>query len=317
MPQTAGPQRFWTVGRLAMAAGAVAWLAVVLTLDGPGLTIDEPLDVRPGRTYVATLRARGWGFFDREGRRLGLRRQRRASPPGALAAGAGLDPGRALRGPPARRPRPGRALRRGGEAGPRLGLRGPGRPGRARLGEALWARGRGGRGLRAGGDAPRLRACPPRGARHLPLPLLDARAAPRRACPGAPSAGPGHGGGGGRLGTGPADQDPRLVLAADPARRGPSPGSARARPSRPSSRGPRPASSLYVLGWPWLWYDLAGRLTRYLGTGVVRVPIRVAVLRPGLRRPRRPLALSLVLLRGHGPGRAAPARRLGPGPRLA
>jgi 4-amino-4-deoxy-L-arabinose transferase-like glycosyltransferase len=38
---------------------------VLTTLAAPGLTIDEPLDVRPGRTYMATLRARGWGFFDR------------------------------------------------------------------------------------------------------------------------------------------------------------------------------------------------------------------------------------------------------------
>jgi 4-amino-4-deoxy-L-arabinose transferase-like glycosyltransferase len=45
--------------------GIVAGLAVVLTLDGPGLTIDEPLDVRPGRTYVDVLRQEGWHFFDR------------------------------------------------------------------------------------------------------------------------------------------------------------------------------------------------------------------------------------------------------------
>ncbi|WP_165223949.1 glycosyltransferase family 39 protein [Aquisphaera insulae] len=44
---------------LGIAAGA----AVLLTLGGPGLTIDEPLDVRPGRTYVATLRAEGPRFF--------------------------------------------------------------------------------------------------------------------------------------------------------------------------------------------------------------------------------------------------------------
>jgi 4-amino-4-deoxy-L-arabinose transferase-like glycosyltransferase len=44
-------------------AAIVAGLAVVLTLGDPGLTIDEPLDVRPGRTYVATLQARGWRFF--------------------------------------------------------------------------------------------------------------------------------------------------------------------------------------------------------------------------------------------------------------
>jgi 4-amino-4-deoxy-L-arabinose transferase-like glycosyltransferase len=50
--------------RPAIVAGIVAGLAVVLTLDDPGLTVDEPLDVRPGRTYVATCRAVGWRFFD-------------------------------------------------------------------------------------------------------------------------------------------------------------------------------------------------------------------------------------------------------------
>jgi 4-amino-4-deoxy-L-arabinose transferase-like glycosyltransferase len=45
--------------------GACAGLAVLLTIDGPGLTIDEPLDVRPGRTYVEVLRAQGWRFFGR------------------------------------------------------------------------------------------------------------------------------------------------------------------------------------------------------------------------------------------------------------
>jgi 4-amino-4-deoxy-L-arabinose transferase-like glycosyltransferase len=48
-----------------LLVGAFAALAVLLTLDGPGLTIDEPLDVRPGRTYVETLRGQGWRFFDR------------------------------------------------------------------------------------------------------------------------------------------------------------------------------------------------------------------------------------------------------------
>jgi len=40
-------------------------LAVLLTLDGPGLTIDEPLDVRPGRTYIEVLRLEGWRYLDR------------------------------------------------------------------------------------------------------------------------------------------------------------------------------------------------------------------------------------------------------------
>jgi 4-amino-4-deoxy-L-arabinose transferase-like glycosyltransferase len=33
-------------------------------LYDPGLTIDEPLDVRPGRDYLAALATRGWHFFD-------------------------------------------------------------------------------------------------------------------------------------------------------------------------------------------------------------------------------------------------------------
>jgi len=39
---------------------------VVATLDGPGLTVDEPLDVRPGRTYLAVLQKQGRHFFDRD-----------------------------------------------------------------------------------------------------------------------------------------------------------------------------------------------------------------------------------------------------------
>jgi 4-amino-4-deoxy-L-arabinose transferase-like glycosyltransferase len=46
--------------------GFFAGIAVLLTLDGPGLTIDEPLDVRPGRTYVEVLRQQGWHFLDRK-----------------------------------------------------------------------------------------------------------------------------------------------------------------------------------------------------------------------------------------------------------
>jgi 4-amino-4-deoxy-L-arabinose transferase-like glycosyltransferase len=45
--------------------GLGAGLVVVATLDAPGLTVDEPLDVRPGRTYLAVLRSQGWHFFDR------------------------------------------------------------------------------------------------------------------------------------------------------------------------------------------------------------------------------------------------------------
>ena len=54
----------WSVGRIAVLLGSVGTLAVLLTLADPGVTIDEPLDVRPGRTYLATLRAKGFGFFE-------------------------------------------------------------------------------------------------------------------------------------------------------------------------------------------------------------------------------------------------------------
>jgi len=56
-------KRFWTLGKLTLLSSMVAGLAVLLTLGDPGITVDEPLDVRPGRTYVTTLLARGWGFF--------------------------------------------------------------------------------------------------------------------------------------------------------------------------------------------------------------------------------------------------------------
>jgi 4-amino-4-deoxy-L-arabinose transferase-like glycosyltransferase len=56
---------FWTAGRLALGFGGLAALAVVLTLADPGLTIDEPLDVKPGRDYLAMLHRQGWHFFDR------------------------------------------------------------------------------------------------------------------------------------------------------------------------------------------------------------------------------------------------------------
>ncbi len=50
---------------LAIALGLFAGLAVFTTLGDPGLTTDEPLDVRPGRKYVETLIKRGPRFFER------------------------------------------------------------------------------------------------------------------------------------------------------------------------------------------------------------------------------------------------------------
>ena len=55
---------FWTVRRSAWGMGGLAFLAVLLTIADPGITIDEPLDVAPGRKYVETLGSRGWRFFE-------------------------------------------------------------------------------------------------------------------------------------------------------------------------------------------------------------------------------------------------------------
>ena len=49
-----------------MLCGVMASLAVILTLEGPGLTVDEPLDVRPGRNYFKILREAGRHFLDRK-----------------------------------------------------------------------------------------------------------------------------------------------------------------------------------------------------------------------------------------------------------
>jgi 4-amino-4-deoxy-L-arabinose transferase-like glycosyltransferase len=54
-----------TIRRVGIASGIFAGLAVIFTLDGPGITVDEPLDVRPGRTYLEVLGSFGWRFFDR------------------------------------------------------------------------------------------------------------------------------------------------------------------------------------------------------------------------------------------------------------
>ena len=64
---------FWNPGRLALALGALAALAVVLTLADPGLTIDEPLDVVPGRDYLAALWATGMALLRSPRRRRRLR----------------------------------------------------------------------------------------------------------------------------------------------------------------------------------------------------------------------------------------------------
>lgn len=47
----------------AALAGIAAFLAVVATLGDPGITVDEPLDVRPGRAYLELLASQGRDFL--------------------------------------------------------------------------------------------------------------------------------------------------------------------------------------------------------------------------------------------------------------
>ena len=84
------------MNRLAVGMAVAAGLAVVGTLADPGLTIDEPLDVRPGRTYVGPLPSDGLGVFPARRGGPRVRRQRRTPSSRPLAAGGRLH---------ARRPR--------------------------------------------------------------------------------------------------------------------------------------------------------------------------------------------------------------------
>ncbi len=53
----------WTPLRASIAVALGSFLSVLFTLGDPGITCDEPLDVRPGRTYVESLLREGSGFF--------------------------------------------------------------------------------------------------------------------------------------------------------------------------------------------------------------------------------------------------------------
>jgi 4-amino-4-deoxy-L-arabinose transferase-like glycosyltransferase len=56
----------WSIRKSSSFLGALAGLLVLFTIAAPGITIDEPLDVRPGRDYVKALMASGPRFFSRE-----------------------------------------------------------------------------------------------------------------------------------------------------------------------------------------------------------------------------------------------------------
>lgn len=59
-------QRLPSLRCLSFVMVILAGVATLFTLGAPGITIDEPLDVRPGRTYVETLGKAGGRFFDKD-----------------------------------------------------------------------------------------------------------------------------------------------------------------------------------------------------------------------------------------------------------
>jgi 4-amino-4-deoxy-L-arabinose transferase-like glycosyltransferase len=66
MTRLVRPPFDWTCRRISLALALVAGLATILTLADPGITVDEPLDVRPGRAYLTALRTHGFRFFSRD-----------------------------------------------------------------------------------------------------------------------------------------------------------------------------------------------------------------------------------------------------------
>ena len=192
-------------------SGLAAGLAVLLTLADPGITTDEPLDVRPGPDLCLDAAREGWRLLRPvDGRRSGLRRQRRAPAARALAARDRVDARPAVRDPPLRGGPP-QPLPLVGPARPRHRVRAARGSGRPRDGPALRHPRRLVGRVRAGGHAARVRARTPGGARHLHRPLLDLGLARGRPRVDLATADTGDGRRRDRLGAGAPDENPRLV----------------------------------------------------------------------------------------------------------
>jgi 4-amino-4-deoxy-L-arabinose transferase-like glycosyltransferase len=264
----------WTPGRVGWGLGSFAFLAVLLTIGDPGITVDEPLDVRPGRTYVETLRARGLRFFDRATVDAVFRDNAEHPPLGRWLLGIASTLGEPIE-----------ILLRGGPDPVRLYVE-SGRVAPALIFGALVGLVSASTGRRSGRCAGVVAgaslAIMPRAFAHAHLGALDtfiaffwtlalltaARAVEgRRPVLGMTFAG---------LAFGLALLTkihawflPPIVLAWALARLRP------ARAVAAVSAWLAVGLSTFFLGWPWLWYDPVGRLRAYLGTGVERVSIRV------------------------------------------
>lgn len=265
---------FWSLGRLAAATAVVAGLAVVLTLGGPGITVDEPLDVRPGRTYVATLQAKGWRFFAPEVVAAVFRDNAEHPPLGRWLLGLASTLGAPLEIVMMGGPDPIGLYLHAGRLAPALAFA-------VLVGLVVLAAGRR-RGRVAGLAAGFALVAMPRVFAHAHLGALDTflclfwtfallrversleQSRPTRAMAGA-----GLAFGLALLTKIHAWFLPPIVLVWAVARVG------IARALALIAVWGMVGLSLFVLGWPWLWYDSFDRLRAYWGTGVERVSLRV------------------------------------------
>jgi 4-amino-4-deoxy-L-arabinose transferase-like glycosyltransferase len=261
------------VRRLGLALGIGAFLAVLFTLDGPGITVDEPLDVRPGRTYMAALWSFGRHFIDRTVVDRVFRDNAEHPPLGRWLLGLASNIGEPfeilLKGPD-----PTGQYVLSGRLAPALAF--------AAL-VSLVARAAGERwGAASGAAAGFALLAMPRVFAHAHLGALDtflsffwtwaliaAEKATRSTRPVRAMSGAGVVWALALLTKIHAwllfpiigvwslvRLPPRRALAA-------------------ISAWAFVGSSLFVMGWPWLWYDFWARLQAYFGTGVARAPIRV------------------------------------------
>ncbi len=252
---------------LPVVMGLCAGLAVVVTLDGPGLTIDEPLDVRPGRTYLESSSHQRLAFLRSPGGRSGFSGQRRASAAGPLAAGNRLGAGRAVRGA-LEGPDPTGHYVLAGRLAPALAFA-------ALVGLLAFEAGRRW-GPAAGAAAAFALVAMPRVFAHAHLAALDtflslfwtlALVAGERAVQSKRPCS-GHGRRGRAMGPRALDQDPRLVLAADP-------GLLVVRPAA-ATAGARCHGVWAVVGISLFWAGLALALVRYLDRGSRRSGARAS-----------------------------------------
>ncbi len=274
-PPAPSPHPRPSAGRAPLVLGLLASLAVIATLGDPGITVDEPLDVRPGRTYVATLRARGLRFFGRATVDAVFRDNAEHPPLGRWLLGIASTLGE-----------PFEVLLRGGSDpvgiyvvagrlapalafGALVGLVAAAAAGRGHGRPAAWASGL-------------ALAIMPRAFAHAHLGALDTFIALFWTSA--------------LLALARATEGPRPTLRM--ALAGLALGLALLTKIHAWFLIPialawalarlRPIPALlgwsswlavglatFLGGWPWLWYDPIGRLSRYLGTGIDRVPIQV------------------------------------------